>query len=609
MVLMEIKMPRVIKPDGTEIKRLNPIDAKVTLNITPLSTASLTLRKGESVASRSFVEIYTCQGSAGVFRTKAPKPAYGGQATSVDLESALSEVGDYIIKTTIKDQETTLKNAVKLIFGQYKGANWKLGSVPADAVTLKGVKGNVLAAILAVMKQVPDTHIVLNFSSWPWTVSIVKNSATVEAEGRLSRNITSAIINQDESSLCTRLYVPGINKSGYIQADTYKTYGCIEAELTGTENYTQAQRERAANNYLNAHKQPRVSVSISGAELSAITKEPLDKFSIGKRFRLTIPEDKLTVEEIITQVSWGNVYGAPTKVTVTLSQEEESAITFLEQQSSSISGAYDYTSNVEQNMNQKIEANDDKYSSRFEVTEKAIEAEAKRSSAKDGEFEALLKVTNDAITTEVARAKKAENGKISQTSSYKTVNDLISKAKDEASKAATTAKNACIAKTGVYQTADSILQAAVAESLDEAGDTFIAQTYQYQTADAIVQTAKNYVNGKGYDSKLEQQANQISLVVESRDGTNVIKAAEIVTSINEQTGQSIVKLSADVIDIDGLIRAMEASIITLTVKSLAAYSGYIDAFEFDTIKQGTTQYQPVTVTIGGTQYKILAATV
>ena len=56
-----------------------------------------------------------------------------------------------------KDQETTLDKAVKLIFSHYKGSNWKLGgNLAKDPVTLKSVKGNVLSAIIALLKQVPE---------------------------------------------------------------------------------------------------------------------------------------------------------------------------------------------------------------------------------------------------------------------------------------------------------------------------------------------------------------------------------------------------------------------------------------------------------------------
>ena len=61
-------------------------------------------------------------------------------------------------------------------------------------------------------------------------------------------------------------------------------------------------------------------------------------------------------------------------------------------------------------------------------------------------------------------------------------------------------------------------------------------------------------NANMLQSKLNVQADQISLVVEGTGANAHIKAAQITAAINGQTGQSIIKLSANVIDVDGLLQ-------------------------------------------------------
>lgn len=74
---------------------------------------------------------------------------------------------------------------------------------------------------------------------------------------------------------------------------------------------------------------------------------------------------------------------------------------------------------------------------------------------------------------------------------------------------------------------------------------------------------KKYSVGPGGDtvaSKFEKEANRISLVVEGYGENAHIKPAAIVLAINDDGGSNI-KLSADTIDIDGIISSLEAKTI------------------------------------------------
>ena len=79
-----------------------------------------------------------------------------------------------------------------------------------------------------------------------------------------------------------------------------------------------------------------------------------------------------------------------------------------------------------------------------------------------------------------------------------------------------------------------------------------------QTATNIVQTVANEV--EGVRSDINQEANRISLVVEGTGANAHIKPAAIILAINN--GTSSIKLSADHIDIDGLVRLLRAEDVT-----------------------------------------------
>ena len=80
--------------------------------------------------------------------------------------------------------------------------------------------------------------------------------------------------------------------------------------------------------------------------------------------------------------------------------------------------------------------------------------------------------------------------------------------------------------------------------------------------------------GETLMSRILQNGNKIEMVVSDVGGEATIKAAAIVAEINKQTGQSKVTLSADQIDMDGLINLLATR--NLNTISLTA-TGYVDA--------------------------------
>ena len=320
--------------------RLHPLSLSVNESITPLSTATMTLPKGESITARSYVEIFTPIGSAGYFRARSPENAYGEDITSIELEHAICEVGDYLVKAEISEMMAA-NTAMTTLFGYYGGSRWQLGSVSAlgsGQVAVEAKYDRVLDAMLSILQQKPDCMMAFDFSTSPWTVSVVAKGTTVSAEGRLGRNVRSARVIYDDTELCTRVYyqIPSTDQSGqptsvwtYMDADTISTYGVIERTMTSASDYTLAEANAAATEYLRQHKEPRATVDISGEELSAITGESLDTFTLGKLFRLSLVDYNTTVDENITSITWNDVFNAPDDVQVRLGDEEDTVITFL----------------------------------------------------------------------------------------------------------------------------------------------------------------------------------------------------------------------------------------------------------------------------------------
>ena len=337
---MTVTLPRVYNKNLAFKSILHPIRVSLTQNITPLSYASIEARKGESLNSREFVEIFTPYGSAGFYRVTSPGETYGSATTTSQLEHAIAEVGDYVVKEEISTMMAAT-TAMSKVFGHYNGKRWKLGTVSAlgsGQVAVEANHDSVLDAMLAILEQKPDCMMDFNFSTSPWTVNIVKKGTTVEAEGRLSRNLISARISMDDSDLCTRAYYKtfSTNKKGETEekwtsrdADTIGNYGVVEREVSTSSDMTTNEINYAVNTYLNEHKQPKYSVEISAEELSHITSESMDKFRLGKLMRLVIPDYNVIVEKHINSIAWGDLFNAPEQMTVCMGDEEDTVVSFL----------------------------------------------------------------------------------------------------------------------------------------------------------------------------------------------------------------------------------------------------------------------------------------
>lgn len=383
-----ISLPKLLNDSGGIAREIHPNRVSINMNIIPLSDASMELPQEESLPARGYVELFTCLGSAGIFRVCSPQDSYGTVSTNADLEHAIVEVGDYLV-TGVYNEMMEASTAMQTIFEYYRGTKWQLGSVSAlgttqVAVTIKYER--VLDAMLKILEQKPECMMAFDFSTTPWTVNIVARDSIVTAECRLARNTNYAKVTYDDTELCTRAYyeIPStkdadisnfpvfdqeqnytkdsfvahenklyqltnghvkgvawqnttktqVNNSPatawiYKDADTIGTYGIVERNVSTGSNYTLEEATRVVDEYLRTHKNPRVSVEISADELSEATGETFDRFALGKLCRLALSDYGVTVDKTITSMYWSDVYGMPEDITVNLADEEDTVLNFL----------------------------------------------------------------------------------------------------------------------------------------------------------------------------------------------------------------------------------------------------------------------------------------
>ena len=314
------RLARVLDGDMRELRRLHPTQQSVDDRVTPLSTASLTLPEGEHAAFGEWVEVFTKNGSAGVYRVVSASETYTGEA-SAELEHGICALGDAIIpgKGTISG---TLSEVLSAMLGYQVvvagGATlWALGSVATNAqASFDHDSTNLLSAVLAV---VPDGYM-LTFDqrALPWRLGVAKMAETAECEGRLSRNLRGVTVTVDDEDFCTRIYCNMLPSPGYLDGPTVGTWGIKAKTITAQENVTQESLNAYITQYLEDHKNPRVSIECDAEDLSSITGEHIDRMEKGRLFRLALPDYGVSMEERILSVHTGIAYDEPERVRLTL---------------------------------------------------------------------------------------------------------------------------------------------------------------------------------------------------------------------------------------------------------------------------------------------------
>lgn len=605
--------------DGLHFQRsLRPVKATVELNIIPLSTASLQMPDGDSLPARAYVEMFTALGSAGYFRVRSPQASYGDETPFAELEHAAVEIGDYLVTGKIQDTMTA-SAALQAVFGHYRGSLWQMASTSINDIVVVDIDHEtVLSGLLAIMDQLPDYHMDFDFSTRPWTLRVVGNDSGVTAEGRLGRNVKSARITYDDSELCTRAYYEIEDEDGdgmpfsrwyTYDSSTIRTYGVVERVVQVDISSDEAKALRVVKDYLRKHQEPIISVEIDGQELSQITGESLDRFQIGKMFRLALPDYHVTVDRNITELIFDDVYGEPLQITVHLASELDTVVSFLHDvaagtgSSVGTGGGTKKQSDKWKEYYTGLQQTDyfwDMYARKVnkngEILKQAglyIDAGGVLQYADDNEnmLYARLKVTASYIRAELTDAKNSLYSRIEQTASYirsevsDTANGLVSRIEQTASHLRTDFEDrnnqlySHIEQTASYLRSDFEDRANGLYSRIEQTASYLRVEYQDTAASLrseIELTASHLRTdfedtANGLRSSIEQTASRVSIVV---DGNGNVKPASIVASINNATKESSVLISADRISLSGNTTVEDSMTIengALLVKKAAVF--------------------------------------
>ena len=330
----------------TSAGKLDPESLSLTLEERK-GSATITLGKQNmTVSFNAWLKDNTEPGNGIVWRVKTSEDSYQTETRSITLEHLIQCLRDTVIFGSAKAEDmgggSTIGARAAINWALAKQSDWVLGSFDYDSVSNPyDFSGRtVYEAIETVSSTLADAWWSYDFSVYPFRLNITAKPSTVAAEMRGNRNMTSVRKTVDRSGMYTRIYPIGkddLHLSEVYLSKNVASYGLV-AHIETDETMDTEEKLRAwANERLNRHAEPRVTVTVSGLELSESTGEPLDKLTLGKMCQVPMPEFSTTITERIVKLQWRDKISDPETVTVTLANTMDDVASILNREASSTS--------------------------------------------------------------------------------------------------------------------------------------------------------------------------------------------------------------------------------------------------------------------------------
>lgn len=330
-----VQLPRNIDTGA----RCHPLKLDIVLNRDLMSTAKMVIPEAEAVnfPLHSFVELYTQNGSIGVFRVISCIKTYGDSAR-IEMAHAIDTLSDSLAPVDEDFSGNVQQMLARILSYQttMRGGAvcWQLGTV-ADTATYEASLNysNLYDLLEDLARDQIDYQFSFDFSTSPWTLNFVARPTAIRSEFRLGRNISECTITRDDTELCTRLFLSVTTETQSsvgnesvtdedtevrtFDADTIGTWGIIQKTDSCTVKSAE-EANRYAARYLAEHKNPTITIAIEGAELNRITGSTFDETDIGEKCRVALADYGETYEEHIVTVEYPDALNDPMRIKLTL---------------------------------------------------------------------------------------------------------------------------------------------------------------------------------------------------------------------------------------------------------------------------------------------------
>ena len=486
------------------------------------STATITIGpEAPEIAINDWLQDDTEPGTGIVWRVRTVTKNVETRTRTIQLEHINQLLKDRILFGEIKPDTITGNSSAETCtaweaadYIMRRQTEWRLGQIEGSRSAPYNFNGDTLfTALETVTGSLPDMQWEYDLRSMPFTLNIVRHPTGFQSEMRMRRNISTMRIQIDKTRMYTRLYPIGKNNlhiSGDYVSKNERVWGRVDKVLTDQTRESEEDLLGWAQDNLNRHCEPLVTVTITGLELSASTGEPLDHIVVGRRCRVPIPKYGIWMTERVTKMSWADKVKEPEKVTVTLANQLEDVASIINQQNTST----------------------------------ASSSASGRRGAKQAEEDHAWFVDTTGHVAMVAEAVAGEGA----SKDWSRVSEVLVDGQG-------------IHQRVTYAEGEIVKQDA---RIDINEKRILQEVTDRTRADSTL------------SGRITTQADKVAIVVEEKNGQNVVKAASIVTAIND--AGSSVAIDADHVNITGTTKLNSV----MTVRDGAAVFNRVVTFNGST---------------------------
>ena len=520
-------------------------------------------------------------GAGIVWRVRTVDTQYNTETITYTLEHMINSLADRILPDEVKADDMggsggscTAKQAAQYILGQQ--SDWVLGDFDYESVSNPyRFSGETLkAALETISNSLEDPIWEYDFSTYPFKLHIRQQSDTVDSELRADRNLTTLKYTIDRTRMYTRFYPVGKNNlkpDGKYVSKNEAIYGRVDKTETDQSKDTEAKLIAWANERLERHAEPLVTVTISGLDLSESTGESLDRIKISRyKCRVPLPAYNTTIVEKVTKLSWRDKIKDKESVTATLANALADVQSIIKEEKSKSGGGGRTAAELNYGIETTIGNVESGLYTRITQTAYEIRQEAHDEARS---LRSIISQTAESIRLIVENDVGSLRSQIIQTA--ESIRMEVS-------------NEAASLRSSITQTAESIRM----EVADEASSI---RSQIVQTAESIRTEVSD--EAASIRSQIVQTASSIRMEVSGvADSTGHVTAASIALAIND-AGQGVATINANKIYLLGqtiadqitadYIATKIATLSSLTVSSIAC-SGTIGANE---LQVGTLKFR------------------
>jgi len=352
--MITVPQPRVLDGNLQEVRRLRPLAASITLTAQGTGEATLTLAAADPrPAMHQWVELFTQHGSAGLYRVTGISNSYTGE-TQITLRHGIDTLSDSVYPVQAEEATLTVQQLLVNILSYQTarvagGMPWQLGTCEDTTSVKRAFNYDNLASLLQGLEEEKQNfYFTYDFTTTPWTLNFMRKPQDVRCEFRLTRNIEGVTVTLDDSELCTQLLLsvnvmttttptstvdpdvdwPTITANDsavrtYDNAAAQAEWGIVQktASIDTQDDIIGQEFPNAdawAARFMADHSQPTLQIQITGEDLSELTGDTFDELALAALCRVALPDHDALFSERVVTVTYPDVYGAPTSVTVSL---------------------------------------------------------------------------------------------------------------------------------------------------------------------------------------------------------------------------------------------------------------------------------------------------